>query len=331
MPIVQDTFYPGFPEPGPIRGSAHISTIWASVFRRVSPPRFERTIFTLADDDFLELDWIRGGAERIAIVSHGLEGSTRSRYVSGIANALAGSGWDVLAWNMRGCGGTPNRKLGSYHSGLSSDLAEVVSAVAQRGIYSSIHLIGFSLGGNITLKYLGENPERVPASVRASVNICAPCDLRGCAIRMARPIMLPYMRAFLKSFRSKLEAKALQFPAEIDLVGFENIRTFQEYDDRYTAPVHGFLDAEDYWRRSSSLQFMPAIRLPTLLVTPENDPFLSESCRPRELAAGHPHIFLETPRYGGHIGFNAFRSGFTWLEMRVLAWISECERRAITG
>ncbi len=273
----------------------------------------------LEDGDFLDLRWLRHGRDRLAILSHGLEGSADEGYIRGMATALGAAGWDALAWNFRGCGDEPNRLVRLYHSGATEDLAAVVNHAAKS--YRRIALIGFSLGGNLTLKYMGEAPPH--EAVRAAVAISAPVDLAASARMLdQRWSNRLYLRRFIDSLVSKVEAKALHFPDQIDARGSRALRTFQEFDDRYTSRLHGFRDAADYWEQSSARQFLLRIKQPTLLLNARNDPFLAPECFPYPEAEQNPSLFLETPASGGHLGFLEFSGGLRpWFEQRLTGFL----------
>jgi len=235
-----------------------------------------------------------------------------------MAAALSGAGWDVLAWNFRSCSGEMNRSARLYHSGETGDLHLLVSRAAAK--YDRVALVGFSLGGNMTLKLLGEAPEHLPRNLVGSVTFSVPCDLASSAARLDRPENRVYTQRFLRSLKHKVRAKAAQMPGIIDPAGVRSIKTFREFDDRFTAPLHGFRDAADYWRQSSSRQFLSAIRIPALLVNARNDPFLGPECFPREEAAGSSVVFLEVPSSGGHVGFPGF-GGLLWSEARAMEFL----------
>ena len=308
MPLARSSYSPppGFRNP-------HLQTIVAGRLRRVDGVTYDRERITTPDGDFLDLDWSRVGADRVVVISHGLEGSADRAYVRGMVRTLNRRGWDALAWNFRGCSGEPNRRLRLYHSGATEDL----EAVVQRALadYDHVALVGFSLGGNMTLKYLGERGDA--AEVYRAVALSVPVDLAASSVALARWENGLYMRYFLRSLRRKVRTKAQQFPDEISTDGLAAIRDFQGFDDRYTAPIHGFEDAEDYWRQSSSKQFLDAIRIPTLLINAADDPFLTPACYPTEIARRSGCFWLETPAHGGHVGFVTFgRDGEYWSERR---------------
>lgn len=317
MPLLDSSYRP----PWPFR-HGHVQTIYTGLFRSVDDVTYERERLDTPDGDFLDVDWSRVGAHRVAILSHGLEGSTESRYIRGMARALNRNGWDVLAWNCRGCSGEVNRLPRSYHSGATEDLHEVVVAALRD--YGQAVLLGFSLGGNLTLKYVGEREEDLDSRICAAAVFSVPCDLAAGSDQLARPANAVYMRRFMSSLCRKILDKAALLPEGLDTESIHRLRTFHDFDDRYTAPLHGFSSAEDYWRRCSSLHFLDGIRIPTLLVNAEDDPFLPPSCYPVDVARRHPHLFLCTPRYGGHIGFVPENgSASYWSEDRAVSFLED--------
>lgn len=260
-------------------------------------------------------------ADGVVVISHGLEGDSRRRYVLGMASALLADGWDIAARNFRGCGGQMNRKLPMYHSGETQDLHTVVMQCVAWG-YRRIALVGFSMGGNQTLKYLGEDATRVPRQVVGAVAFSVPCDLVGSAAVLDRPSNRIYMEYFLRSLRRKMRAKAELFPGRLQLDGLDAMRTFAEFDGQFTAPLHGFASAMDYWQQCGCGQFLEGVRVPTLLVNAQDDPFLSRSCFPRAEAAVSEHLFLEMPRWGGHVGFMQPGSNNRyWSDARAVAFL----------
>jgi len=239
--------------------------------------------------------------------------------MKGMARVFSTNGFDVLAWNFRGCSDEMNRLLRFYHSGATEDLDCVVSH-AQRCGYPEIYLVGFSLGGNLTLKFLGER--RLPVEVRKAVVFSVPMDLYTSCVKISRPSNFIYSRRFLNSLKEKVIRKSTSMSG-LDLQGIEKIDTLMHFDDRYTAPLHGFQGAMDYYTRCSSIHFLEGIEIPTLIVNAQNDPFLSELCYPVARLKNHRLIKFENPRYGGHVGFAQFnKKGLFWSEERALAFLT---------
>ena len=303
MPLVAESRY----HPPFYLFNGHLQTIVPSLWRSVPDVAYRRERLELPDGDFLNLDWGRlPGSDLVsglAIVSHGLEGDASRPYMLGMVRALNRAGLDALAWNYRSCGGEMNRLLRSYHLGDTDDLDLVVRHALATGRYERVYLVGFSAGGNVTLKYLGEDADRLPAEVQRAAVFSVPTDLQASSVHIAKPQNQVYLRRFLKSLRLKVRAKAELLPGQVDLDGIEELRDFQEFDNRYTAPMHGFDSADAYYKYASSGRYLSGIRVPTLLVNAQNDPFLPESCFPREVASASPFVFLETPPEGGHVGF----------------------------
>jgi len=296
-----------------------LQTIHPALFRRMPVMTRRRERLDLPDGDFLDLDWAEQGRDRLVILSHGLEANSHATYIQGMAAALQRRGWDVLAWNCRGCSGEPNRLLPFYHSGATEDLHHVITHALAVHPARKVDLVGFSLGGNMTLKYLGERA--VSPRLHRAVAFSVPCDLACSSLRLSSWTTRLYMDRFLRCLRAKLVAKQPHFPDQIDLRGIGKVRNFRQFDDRFTAPLHGFKDAEDYWARASSRPFLPAIRIPALLVSAANDPFLGPGCYPHEEAEQSPHFFLEVPLEGGHVGFSTTHGEY-WSESRAAEFLA---------
>jgi len=318
MPIIADSDY----RPPLLLAGGHVQTILPSLLRFVAGVRYRRERIDTPDGDFLDLDWVAPGHPGLVVLCHGLEGSSRAAYMKGMAQHLSRSGWDVLALNYRGCSGEPNRLWRSYHSGATEDLATVLAHAMRRGTYQSLGLVGFSLGGNLVLKFLGERGADLPAPIRWAAAVSAPCDLKAGALRMAQADNRLYMHRFMRTLRAKVRYKIRTFSgAPRDADRFQGLRTFQAFDDLYTAPAHGFRDAEDYWRQCSARHFIAGIRVPTLLINARNDPFLAGACFPWQEARASAWLYLETPRSGGHVGFMPRTLlGAYWHERRIAAF-----------
>ena len=304
--------------------NGHLQTLYPSLMRRLSPDLYRRERIDTPDDDFLDLDWARVGSDRLAILSHGLEGSSHRHYMIGMARALNRHGWDALAWNYRGCSGEMNRRLRMYHNGSIDDLDCVIRHASQSGRYQTIALIGFSMGGNLTLVYLGRMQRSLDPRISGAVAFSVPCDLAAGAQELARRKNWLYMRQFLLSLHEKIKMKMAVMPGAIDDAGYDRIRNFKDFDDRYTAPMHGFRDAEDYWTKCSSVRFVPEIRVPTLIVNALDDPFLADGCYPVQAASENRSVCLEMPGSGGHVGFVQFNhEGAYWSEQRAIAFLQQ--------
>ena len=303
--------------------NGHLQTVLPSLFRKVVGVDYQRERIVTPDGDFLDLDWAAKGTRRLAVIAHGLEGDSNRAYARGMVRALSRIGWDAVVWNARGCSGEPNQVLRFTHSGAIEDLQTVISHVTDSRDYHELALIGFSLGGNLTLKYLGERGGALNPRIKKAVAFSVPCDLESGSRQLAGLTNQIYMRNFLGSLREKIRAKMRVMPGKIDDRDYEQLRTFQDFDDRYTAPIHGFADAEDYWRQSSCRSVLKEISIPTLLINARNDPFLAERCYPIDEAEANPNLHLEMPASGGHVGFITFNhQGEYWSESRAVSFLS---------
>ncbi|WP_400192073.1 YheT family hydrolase [Hymenobacter sp. B81] len=305
--------------------NGHLQTIVPSLLREVPDVQYQRQRVETPDGDFLDLDWSRTEhvTDSLTIISHGLEGDAGRPYVRGMARALNRAGIDALAWNYRSCSGEPNRLLRAYHLGDTDDLHFVAQQAVATGRYRRVFLTGFSAGGNMTLKYLGEDSARVPAAVERAAVFSVPTDLKAGSEQISRLQNRIYLNRFLKSLRLKIRQKAELLPGQLDLAGLEELNDFPQFDNRFTAPMHGFESADDYYARSSSGRYLDGIRIPTLIVNAQNDPFLAPTCFPRAAAERSPFVFLETPEEGGHVGFaEGSPDGEYYSERRALQFLT---------
>lgn len=256
----------------------------------------------------------------MVVISHGLEGNSHRAYVKGMAKAFFETGFDVIAWNYRGCSGDMNRSLRFYHSGATDDLSFVVNhALTKR--YSKIFLIGFSLGGNLTLKLAGERT--IDPRVKGISVFSVPMDLHSSCVQLSQPSNWIYARRFLNSLKQKIKEKA-KLMRGLDVAGIDTISTLMAFDDRYTAPLHGFASAIEYYNKCSSIHFIQDIRTPTLVVNAKNDPFLSAACFPM---VANPVVKMEFPERGGHVGFSSFqRNHLYWSEQRALDFFAQLDK-----
>lgn len=320
MPLLKNSNY----RPPLFFGNAHVQTIYPSLFRKIKGMDYERERIETPDGDFLDIDWSLTGSDKVAILSHGLEGNTDRSYIKGLARCLNRSGWDAAAWNFRGCSGEMNRKPQFYHSGATYDLETVIHHVLSTGRYASVFLVGVSMGGNMTLKYLAEKGGDAPKEIRAAAAFSVPCDLTTSATQISNVAGGLYFRRFMRMLKEKVELKAKALPGLISDEGLDEIRDFKTFDDRYTAPLYGFRDAHDYWEKASCKPHLMEIRVPSLLINALDDPFLTPECFPRDEAVGNPHLFLETPANGGHVGFIRFANdGTYWHEKRAVQFFKE--------
>ena len=289
------------------------------MLRKVTGIAYTRTRISTPDGDFLDLDWLKQSSRKLIILSHGLEGSSGRPYIKGMAKLFRDRGYDVLAWNYRGCSEEMNHKIRFYHSGATEDLDLIVNHAIALG-YQDVNLIGFSLGGNLTLKYLGEKASALHPWVKKSVVFSVPLNLHGSCIEISKRSNWIYNRRFLNSLKNKVVHKA-KYLEGIDPAPLASVNSLLEFDDLYTAPIHGFKNALHYYQQCSSLQFVKHIQRPTLVVNALNDPFLSKDCFPDQFE-NHPYVKFEYPSRGGHVGFALFdQNGLYWSELRALQFI----------
>ncbi|HWE25327.1 MAG TPA: alpha/beta fold hydrolase [Myxococcales bacterium] len=283
----------------------HAQTVFGTLLRRAPRLPLRRERWELSDGDFLDVDRLDGpvGAP-LLVVLHGLEGSASSHYVRGLLARAQARGWRGLALNFRSCSGEPNRLHRFYHSGETGDLGEAVRRARSESPHAPLLLAGCSLGGNVVVKWLGEQGET--ANVSAAVALSVPFDLKLCAraLDSAGAMAFVYRTRFLRTLKRKSLEKARRFP-QLDRRRVCAARTLFEFDEAVTAPVHGFAGAEDYWAQSSSAPFVSRVRVPLLLISAEDDPFIPPQCLPREAAAANPRVALEVCPTGGHLGFVA--------------------------
>ena len=313
--------------------NAHLQTLWSAFFRRAPVLQRTRERVWLEDGDFLDLDWHgpHSAEAPLVLVLHGLTGSSNSHYVLGLQQALAAQGWASVALNWRGCSGEPNLLPRGYHSGVSEDLARVITHLQAIRPLAPLFAVGYSLGGNVLLKYLGERGEQ--SGLQAAVAVSVPFRLDQCADRIgigfSRIYQAHFMRELLayvrrKQQRFQADGKAAQLATLEDLGKLDQMRTFWDFDGLVTAPLHGYADADDYYRRASSRYFLGAIRTPTLLIQSSDDPFVFRHSlpEPNELA---PDTTLELHARGGHVGFieGSLRRPRFYLERRIPAWLLE--------
>ena len=237
-----------------------------------------------------------------------------------MVRALNEAGWDALGWNCRSCAGEQNRLRTSYYIGKTDDLDLIVRRVLQSAQYDEIALLGFSAGGNMTLKYAGEQGAAMPAEVRKVVGFSVPLDLDAVAENFKRLSNRLYDKRFLKTLIAKVRDKAMQH--DIDLTPIAKIKTMRDFDEYYSGPLHGFRDADDYYKHNASMYFLDKIRVPTLIINARNDPFLPKECYDPALVANAPFVTLEVPQQGGHCGFSHHTLNRSWIEERTIEFLT---------
>lgn len=340
----------GNPQPPWWLQSGHIQTLWPhlpfSYHRKLPTPRFERKRWDTPDGDFIDVDYLwsahskrpsvppvsaQGGDSQrpLLLVFHGLEGSSQSHYVRDLAHWAQALGWDLAVPHFRGCSGELNLQPRAYHAGDSAEIDWILQRFAQHHPEQSLFALGVSLGGNALLRYLGQGSRiAAPTTLQAALTVCAPLDLDRCATALehglSRRIYNPY---FLRTMKERAQAYLHRHPALFDAVAMQGARTLREFDDAFTAPLHGFQDVADYYAQASSLPHLRHIHAcPVCIVNPLNDPFVPQSCLPTK-AQISSRVTLWQPENGGHVGVlrpeqSLAATAVTWLLNRTIEDVS---------
>ncbi len=290
-------FTPAWWLPGP-----HAQTLWPYLLRRLPNVARRRERLELPDGDFLDLDWSGADSGPLAVLLHGLEGSSHSHYAAGIMYALQQHGWRSVLLHFRGCSGSPNRLARGYHAGETGDLDYVIRLLRQREPATPVAVIGYSLGGNVLLKWLGEQGAQAP--VIGAVTVSVPFTLANAAVRLNTGLSRLYQWSLLHRLRASMREKWHSSGKRDGLKMLDSLRSLREFDDRVTAPLHGFTGADDYYAQCSSRSFLRRIGIPTLMLQARDDPFMTAAGLPgpEELSAS---IEFELTDTGGHVGFVA--------------------------
>lgn len=301
-------------KPGFLFKLGDVNTVYPSFFRNVKV-KYERERLELEDGDFLDIDRIKKGNKKAAILCHGLEGSSNSNYIRAIASLLSKSSYDVVAVNYRSCSGEINRLPRFYNAGATDDLGKIIDYVEKD--YESIYLIGYSLGANLILKYLGVDNGK-DKKLKAGVAISCPLDLYDSSFTLNKKRNYVYKMKFLLSFKKKLKEKNKLMPDKIDITGIDKLKDFNEFDERYTAKLGGYKNAEDYYKKESAINFIGDIKVPALIINAQDDPILSSKCYPKNLKNLNENLNVLYPKYGGHVGFAKFNKNYYWTDYKVL-------------
>ena len=307
--------------------NAHIQTIYPSIFRKIPVP-YQRERVELFDGDFLDLDWSfvrKSHGKKLVIVTHGLEGDSTRHYVTGMVKKFNDNGYDGLGWNCRSCSGEMNRLPRFYHHGDIDDIRFVMNYAIEKYKYEEVILVGFSMGGSMTLRLLGEKPETIPSQVKFGVAVSVPLDLFTSVFELYKPGRRFYMKRFINKLGKKIKLKSSQHPNSqlVSYEGYEKIKNFEQFDDRYTAKMFGFKNALDFYRKAGAKPYLKTIKTPTLIVQAKNDPFLSPECLDLGDAENNSNLSLQLLEFGGHVGFMLPNSNETWVEQRVWEFVNE--------
>ncbi|MCD8414653.1 alpha/beta fold hydrolase [Tenacibaculum dicentrarchi] len=330
MPIIYADFKPSF-----LLKNPHFNTIYRPLFAK-DAIKYQRKRITTWDNDFIDLDFSINSensqnSKTLVLLIHGLEGSSNSNYIITTSNHLNKVGFDTVSMNLRNCSGANNLLLETYHSGKTDDVHFITEYLATNYTYENMIIVGFSLGGNLTLKYLGEY-ENISPKIKGGIAVSTPIDLTSSQAELSKFKNRLYLKEFLRTLKPKILAKSNQFPDfKLDRKKVENATRLWQLEAQYTAPIFGFKNPQDYWKKASSKPYIKNITLPTLLINSLDDPFLSEECYPFKDAKKMTNFYLLTPKYGGHVGFissfntskNSKNIKNKWLEESILKFIQD--------
>lgn len=328
MPLIDSDFNPLW-----LYKSTQFQTVLPTLLRKINNVQYQRQRLLTSDGDFVDLDWsyaksnqdlgqaIAENSPALAVLCHGLEGSSDRAYVKGMANAFNRRGIDVLAYNYRGCSGEMNRHKKFYHAGSTDDLQEVLDEIQRLDRYQTIYLVGFSLGANLVLKYAGEKGRDIHPHLKGVVAISSPCDLRSSSVEMHKTKNILFSIRFLRMLSAKVREKSKQFP-ELKEIDLKAVRTLRDFDNQITAPLGGYKDAEDYWYQASSSRVLADINIPAFILNAADDPILGPECYPYRAAQDNPYLYLEVTKWGGHVGFmNRPNQPEYWHESRTVEFL----------
>ena len=311
-------------EPAAWLANAHLQTLYGSLLAASPKVRWRRERWDTPDGDFVDVDFVDGPANAPWLhLFHGLEGSSDSPYARHLLAGARQLGWRGSVLNFRGCSGEPNRLARAYHSGDSPEADWVLRRVKTLAGSAPLYAAGVSLGGNVLLKWLGEQGREAEAIVARAASVCAPVDLMAAGWALERGFAIVYARHFLATLKKSSAAKLARFPGLFDARAANAARTLRQFDDAVTAPVHGFRGVDDYYTRASSKPLLGGVRVPTLIVNARDDPFLPGEHLPtaREVSE---RVTLEFPARGGHVGFvRGFPGRIDWLPGRILQYLQE--------
>ncbi len=297
----------------------HLQTIVPNIYRKVLGVSYERERIETWDDDFLDLDWCKVNSNKLVIVSHGFEGCSERAYAKGLAKILNKNNYDVMVWNLRGCSGEDNRRLDSYHSGKSDDLDWVVRHVVKMKKYAEINLIGVSLGGNLMLKYLGEELWNSVKKINAAIAVSVPIHYETSFPHLMTGWNQIYERRFTNQVKEKVRRKQIKFPGAMKYKEILEAKNLWEFTERYTVPAYGYKSVDDFNVKAQASSYLHNIKTDTLLINTNNDPLLTKECYPIEVAKQSNYFNLEIPINGGHVGFcEDLKAEHNWLEKRVV-------------
>ncbi len=297
----------------------HLQTIVPNLYRKVEGVQYTRERIETWDDDFLDLDWSKIGSKKLVIISHGFEGSSDRVYAKGLTKIMNANNFDVCVWNYRGCSGEDNRQPFGYHSGKTDDLDWVIQHITQQNKYDEYFLIGVSMGGNLTMKYLGEEKWTSTKKITSAVAVSVPVHYETSFQHLCKGWNQMYERRFTMQVKEKVQKKQLLFPDAMDYKNILSAKNLWEFTERCTVPLHGFKSIDDYNKKVQATTYIKSLKTSILLINADNDPLLTKECYPTQLAKKSKYFHLEIPIGGGHVGFcEDIKAEHNWLEKRVV-------------
>ena len=315
MPIIKESGYSKRPS---LYFNAWMETLVPYFTRKKNQVSYERERLELKDGDFLDLDWVKNGSNCLFVISHGFEGDSKDHFIEELAVHYKEA--DLLVWHYRSCSGELNRLPRFYDQGDIQDVDAVINHGRKLGNYEQIFLVGFSMGGNLVINYLGSDIEH---GVKGGVVFSAPMDLAAASQKLQQGANRWIEKSFVRKFKKKIERKAEVFPTLFDLEKLENVNSLEELLAGFVLPHSGYPSTPEFYKKWSSRQFIPKIDTPLLIVNAKNDPLLTKHCYPVDLCEKSETVFLEVPRYGGHMGFSSPKEGKPWFVHRIVSFFNE--------
>lgn len=324
MPIIKNTFQPK----NSLLKNSHVNTIYASLLRSVTSIAYARERIETHDGDFIDLDWQRVKSKKLILILAGLEGKSSSLYARAAVHLFNKKQWDAVCMNYRGCSGMPNRLLKGYHMGASDDVKLTIDHILKKYDYDEIYIVGYSLGGNLALKYLGEEAASLPTQIKGSISFSVPMDIKKSNERLNKWYNWHYKKWFMLSLNYKANQKKRQFPEALrNYKSFFMSGDFVYFDTHFTSPANGFKNVNEYWELSSCKPYLKHIKVPCLIVASMDDSFISENCIPTSEVLENANLFLEITDKGGHCGFiRKFSEKHGWMEERAYQFTSESNK-----
>lgn len=309
-------------KPNFIFRNRHINTCFPTLFRKITI-KYERERLETHDKDFIDIDWVKNNSDKLVILCHGLEGSSNSKYIKASAKYFSDNCWDVIALNYRGCSGEENKKIFFYNSILTEDLKIIIKHKGKN--YKKIVIVGFSLGGNLVLKY-ASCEKIIPSNLLCFVAISPPCNFESTSKILKKRGNIIYNFKFLNELKRKVKEKYKNNPnyqREINLNKVLKSKNLEEFDDAFTGKYFGFLGVKDYYEKANTVKTLKNIKIPTYILSPLDDPLLGKESYPYKESKSNNNIFFETPKYGGHIGFSSFKHYPYILEEKIYEFVEK--------